>query len=387
MPDAAGRPLVGRGPEPAHRAHRRLARRRSAAAVLPQAARVPPRRGRRQRAAGERLADPHPRGQPARRADGLRPLAHHRAVPRGPPQLPPRERQHDPHVALPGGSPPVRALRRARHVPVRPAPDLLDRVPAGQQGASHRPLRAVPSRSHCRDGTARSAPSIGHRLGPRERERMELGLRGSSATSPTSSTPPGRRSSRSTSTRSSTGSGWKRRARGPTGSSCAATTTPASSAAGPKTSSASRRSTSPVICDEYIPIIEACQRWPHEAFILPVDPGVRDYWVTAIKPFMKELFATRSCIGGMVWSGVDDLFAIPLDLKIGEGAVVAPAAARVRAAARPVPHRRPHLLPRRWRMGPHRRLGPARAPSCGTCRRCTRRSRSTSRRSMPTASR
>ena len=76
----------------------------------------------------------------------------------------------------------------------------------------------------------------------------------------------------------------------------------------------------PVICDEYIPIIEACQRFPHEAYVLPIDPGVRDYWVTAIKPFMAELFRTRSCIGGMVWSGIDDLFAIPLDYNIGEGA-------------------------------------------------------------------
>lgn len=76
----------------------------------------------------------------------------------------------------------------------------------------------------------------------------------------------------------------------------------------------------PVICDEYIPIFEACQRYPHEAFVLPIDPGVRDYWVTAISPFMRRLFATRSCIGGMVWSGVDDLFAIPQDLDIGEGA-------------------------------------------------------------------
>jgi beta-galactosidase len=76
----------------------------------------------------------------------------------------------------------------------------------------------------------------------------------------------------------------------------------------------------PVICDEYIPIFEACQRYPHEAFVLPIDPGVRDYWVTAISPFMRRLFTTRSCIGGMVWSGVDDLFAIPHDLDIGEGA-------------------------------------------------------------------
>lgn len=76
----------------------------------------------------------------------------------------------------------------------------------------------------------------------------------------------------------------------------------------------------PVICDEYIPIFEACQRYPHEAFVLPIDPGVRDYWVTAISPFLRRLFATRGCIGGMVWSGVDDLFAITHDLDIGDGA-------------------------------------------------------------------
>ena len=149
----------------------------------------------------------------------------------------------------------------------------------------------------------------------------------------------GRPSSRSTSTRSSTGSDWKRQARGPTGSSCAATTTPASSEPWPEDLERFSKVDAPVICDEYIPIIEACQRWPHEAFMLPIDPGVRDYWVTAIKPFMEQLFATRSCIGGMVWSGVDDLFAIPLDLKIGEGPWSHLAEHDFDAAARPVPHR------------------------------------------------
>lgn len=75
----------------------------------------------------------------------------------------------------------------------------------------------------------------------------------------------------------------------------------------------------PLVCDEHIPIFEACQRAPHELHALRIDPGVRDYWVTEVAPYLEKLHSTPNCIGGMVWSGVDDTFAIPLDYRVGYG--------------------------------------------------------------------
>lgn len=75
----------------------------------------------------------------------------------------------------------------------------------------------------------------------------------------------------------------------------------------------------PLVCDEHIPIFEACQRWPHELYAVQIDPGVRDYWVTEVAPYLRALAATPNCIGGMVWSGVDDTFALPFDNHVGMG--------------------------------------------------------------------
>ena len=76
----------------------------------------------------------------------------------------------------------------------------------------------------------------------------------------------------------------------------------------------------PVLCDEFMPIFQVCQREPHEAYALRLDPGLRDYWVTGYGPFAEEFFATRSCVGGMVWSAVDDVFQVPRAHTIGRGA-------------------------------------------------------------------
>lgn len=76
----------------------------------------------------------------------------------------------------------------------------------------------------------------------------------------------------------------------------------------------------PLLADEFMPIFQVCQREPHEAYALRVDPGLRDYWVTGYRPFLAKFLETRSCVGGMVWSGVDDVFEIPTKDWIGYGA-------------------------------------------------------------------
>lgn len=76
----------------------------------------------------------------------------------------------------------------------------------------------------------------------------------------------------------------------------------------------------PVLADEFMPIFQVCQREPHEAYTLRVDPGLRDYWVTGYGPFLDRFREGRSCAGGMVWSGIDDVFEIPTRDSIGHGA-------------------------------------------------------------------
>ncbi|MBO3748815.1 hypothetical protein J5X84_22275 [Streptosporangiaceae bacterium NEAU-GS5] len=76
----------------------------------------------------------------------------------------------------------------------------------------------------------------------------------------------------------------------------------------------------PVILDEYAPLFQECVRSTLPFSMIEIDPGVRDYWGTGYRPFMAEALHDRGCIGGMIWSGTDDVFAIPLDLTVGQGA-------------------------------------------------------------------
>lgn len=75
----------------------------------------------------------------------------------------------------------------------------------------------------------------------------------------------------------------------------------------------------PVVLDEYAPIFAPCLRGPGEAFGLAIDPGIRDYWGAGYKPFIEAALGDRGVIGGLVWGGFGEVFAIPLDLTIGEG--------------------------------------------------------------------
>ncbi len=75
----------------------------------------------------------------------------------------------------------------------------------------------------------------------------------------------------------------------------------------------------PVVLDEYAPVFAPCLRGPGEAYGLAIDPGIRDYWGAGYKPFVEAALGERGVIGGLVWGGFGEVFAIPLDLTIGEG--------------------------------------------------------------------
>ncbi len=75
----------------------------------------------------------------------------------------------------------------------------------------------------------------------------------------------------------------------------------------------------PTVLDEFAPLFAPCLRGPGEGYGLAIDPGIRDYWGAGYQPFMEAALGDRGCIGGMIWAGFGEVFAIPLDLTIGEG--------------------------------------------------------------------
>src|SRR5262249_55420162 len=48
-------------------------------------------------------------------------------------------------------------------------------------------------------------------------------------------------------------------------------------------------------------------------------PGVRDYWVTGVRPLVARAMRERGCIGGMIWSAVDDQWVLPIEETVGLG--------------------------------------------------------------------
>ncbi|HEY7968409.1 MAG TPA: glycoside hydrolase family 2 TIM barrel-domain containing protein [Candidatus Limnocylindrales bacterium] len=75
----------------------------------------------------------------------------------------------------------------------------------------------------------------------------------------------------------------------------------------------------PVVLDEYAPVFAPCLRGPGEGYGLAIDPGIRDYWGAGYQPFMAAALQDRGVIGGLIWGGFGEVFAIPLDLTVGEG--------------------------------------------------------------------
>jgi len=75
----------------------------------------------------------------------------------------------------------------------------------------------------------------------------------------------------------------------------------------------------PVVLDECSPPFQDNARAPLHADILAIDPGLRDYWVTGFAPFVARAMRDKGCIGGMIWSAVDDQWTLPIDESVGFG--------------------------------------------------------------------
>lgn len=75
----------------------------------------------------------------------------------------------------------------------------------------------------------------------------------------------------------------------------------------------------PVVLDEYAPLFAPCLRSPGEGYGIAIDPGIRDYWAAGYQPFMEAALQEQGVIGGLIWGGFGEVFAIPRDLTIGQG--------------------------------------------------------------------
>lgn len=49
------------------------------------------------------------------------------------------------------------------------------------------------------------------------------------------------------------------------------------------------------------------------------DPGVRDDWGRGLEPMVENMYHSQGCLGGAIWSGIDDAFFLPSEKLVGYG--------------------------------------------------------------------
>lgn len=69
----------------------------------------------------------------------------------------------------------------------------------------------------------------------------------------------------------------------------------------------------PVVFDEY------CHLNTYNRREIAADPGVRDFFGQALAPMWEKMREVRACLGGAIWSGIDDVFLLPSGKVTGYG--------------------------------------------------------------------
>jgi beta-galactosidase len=69
----------------------------------------------------------------------------------------------------------------------------------------------------------------------------------------------------------------------------------------------------PVLFDEYIHL----NCYNRDGIV--TDPGIREDWGRALAPLWEKINAAEECLGGAIWSGIDDIFHLPTGKSTGYG--------------------------------------------------------------------
>jgi hypothetical protein len=82
---------------------------------------------------------------------------------------------------------------------------------------------------------------------------------------------------------------------------------------GPKGPEVAESFSRPLLFGEY------CHLNTYNRQEIATDPGVRDAWVKGFHRMWENMYRTKGCLGGALWSGIDDAFALPEGKLVGYG--------------------------------------------------------------------
>jgi len=82
---------------------------------------------------------------------------------------------------------------------------------------------------------------------------------------------------------------------------------------GPGGPARAAKSEKPLLFGEY------CHLNTYNRQEIVTDPGVRDHWGHGFATMWEKMYTSEGCLGGAIWSGIDDIFHLPTGRSIGYG--------------------------------------------------------------------